>query len=809
MQGQPLLSPKMRRQESVNYGRRAVQTGAVVVITLAALFLAYMFSVGSFSSSIAPTADLQTSSQSRKVGAFGSESTEEAESTVEDEPVLPRLKPASVSARSQTEDHSSSNSDAEETSSLGKQSKASADEKETLDLELTVEHDATTDVVTQEQESKQEKQMEEEASESAEESTSAEKESEGVSSAEGDSDSTESTENGGKDESSSPSREDEAEQTNSETNGEESEPQEEKAEEIETQQEEKKSKKSKSKKEKKAKKSKKYKKRSGDEDESTDDQQIDAFPVCDPELSEVIPCLDHNIHKKMKLHLSTSLMEHYERHCPPYNLRVRCLVPPPADYKTPIRWPESRDVVWKSNVPHPFLATEKSDQHWMVVEDDKIRFPGGGTHFHDGADKYIQSVGRMLKSEDGDLSLGGKIRTVLDIGCGVASFGAFLLDQGMIAMSVAPNDRHENQIQFALERGVPAWLGVLGTKRLPFPSRGFDLAHCSRCRIDWGQRDGVLLLELDRLLRPGGYWVWSAPPAYRDDEESRTLWKQVTDVTTKLCWTLEVREAQTAIFRKPKSGTCYAEQPEGTVPALCDERGRDEASSTFNVSLSTCIAAPATADDAVSVAPWPRRLKAPPPRVALTDVGTNAYKKMNKVWAERVDAYWALLADRVQPDSIRNVLDMNAGLGAFAAALTASKPVWVMTAVPPTDQHALEVIYDRGLLGVYHDWCEEFSTYPRTYDLLHAHKVLSLVTARRCSTDDLLLEMDRIMRPGGFLLLRDAPELLARVAARASALRWTVLEGPLSPAADGLPGDVEGEGEEVMVVQKNMVSSAR
>ncbi|CAI5481122.1 unnamed protein product [Closterium sp. Yama58-4] len=787
-----------------------------------------MFSVGSFSTSIAPTADLQTSSQSRKVGAFGSESTEQVESTVDDEPVLPRMKPASVSSRSQTEDNSP-DPDAEKTSSLEKQSEASADEKETLDLELTVERDATADVVTQEQESKQEKQMEEEeASEADEKSTTIEKESEVESSAEGDSNSAEITEDDGKDEASSPPREDEAEQTNSETKVEESEPQEEKseeietqdekaeevesreekAEEIETQEEEKKSKKSK--KSKKAKKEKKSKKRSSDEDQSTDDQQIDAFPVCDPELSEVIPCLDHNIHKKMKLHLSTSLMEHYERHCPPSNLRVRCLVPPPADYKTPIRWPESRDVVWKSNVPHPFLATEKSDQHWMVVDGDKIRFPGGGTHFHDGADKYIQSVGRMLKNEDGDLSLGGKIRTVLDIGCGVASFGAFLLDQGMIAMSVAPNDRHENQIQFALERGVPAWLGVLGTKRLPFPSRGFDLAHCSRCRIDWGQRDGVLLLELDRLLRPGGYWVWSAPPAYRDDEESRTLWKQVTDVTTKLCWTLEVREAQTAIFRKPKSGSCYAERPEGTVPALCDERGREEASSTYNVSLSTCIAAPATADDPVSVAPWPRRLKAPPPRVALTDVDTNAYKKMNKVWAERVDAYWALLADRVQPDSIRNVLDMNAGLGAFAAALTASKPVWVMTAVPPTDQHALEVIYDRGLLGVYHDWCEEFSTYPRTYDLLHAHKVLSLVSARRCSTDNLLLEMDRIMRPGGFLLLRDAPALLARVADRATALRWTVLEGPLSPAADGLPGDVEGEGEEeVMVVQKNMVSSAR
>lgn len=94
----------------------------------------------------------------------------------------------------------------------------------------------------------------------------------------------------------------------------------------------------------------------------------------------------------------------------------------------------------------------------------------------------------MLHSESGDLSLGGKIRTALDIGCGVASFGAFLLEHGILALSLAPNDKHENQIQLALERGIPASLGILGTHRLPYPSKAFDLAHCSRCRIDWTQR---------------------------------------------------------------------------------------------------------------------------------------------------------------------------------------------------------------------------------------------------------------------------------------------------------------------------------
>ncbi|PQQ06537.1 putative methyltransferase PMT9 [Prunus yedoensis var. nudiflora] len=87
-------------------------------------------------------------------------------------------------------------------------------------------------------------------------------------------------------------------------------------------------------------------------------------------------------------------MEHYERHCPPPERRYNCLIPPPLDYKIPIRWPESRDEVWKANISHTHLAQEKSDQNWMVVNGDKINFPGGGTHFHDGADKYIVALSR-------------------------------------------------------------------------------------------------------------------------------------------------------------------------------------------------------------------------------------------------------------------------------------------------------------------------------------------------------------------------------------------------------------------------------
>ena len=55
--------------------------------------------------------------------------------------------------------------------------------------------------------------------------------------------------------------------------------------------------------------------------------------MCDDRHSELIPCLDRNLIYQMRLKLDLSLMEHYERHCPPPERRFNCLIPPPPGYK--------------------------------------------------------------------------------------------------------------------------------------------------------------------------------------------------------------------------------------------------------------------------------------------------------------------------------------------------------------------------------------------------------------------------------------------------------------------------------------------
>ncbi|KAL8142801.1 hypothetical protein V2J09_015833 [Rumex salicifolius] len=522
-----------------------------------------------------------------------------------------------------------------------------------------------------------------------------------------------------------------------------------------------------------------------------------SFPVCDDRHSELIPCLDRHLIYQLRLKLDLSLMEHYERHCPPQERRYNCLIPPPAGYKVPIKWPRSRDEVWKANIPHTHLAHEKSDQNWMVVKGEKIVFPGGGTHFHYGADKYIASIANMLNFSNDNLNDEGRLRTVLDVGCGVASFGGYLLSSNIIAMSLAPNDVHQNQIQFALERGIPAYLGVLGTKRLPYPSRSFEFAHCSRCRIDWLQRNGILLLELDRLLRPGGYFAYSSPEAYAQDEEDLRIWKEMSALVERMCWRIASKRNQTVVWQKPLTNDCYLQRPPGTQPPLC--RSDDDPDAVAGVNMEACISPYSEHDHKVGgsgLAPWPARLTSPPPRLADFGYSNDMFQKDTELWRRRVEKYWNLLSSKIQSDTIRNVMDMKANLGSFAAAL-GDKDVWVMNVVPEDGPKTLKVVYDRGLIGSNHNWCDAYSTYPRTYDLLHAWNIISDIQKKGCSPQDLLLEMDRILRPTGFVIIRDRQAVVDFVKKYLKALRWHAV------ATSDASSDSENDGDEVIfIVQK-------
>lgn len=85
--------------------------------------------------------------------------------------------------------------------------------------------------------------------------------------------------------------------------------------------------------------------------------------------------------------------------------------------------------------------------------------------------------------------------------------------------------------------------------------------------------------------------------------------------------------------------------------------------------------------------------------------GIDVFDADTRRWARRVAYYKNSLELKLGTPAIRNVMDMNAFFGGFAAALL-SDPVWVMNVVlvPARKPSTLGIIYDRGLIGVYHDW---------------------------------------------------------------------------------------------------------
>lgn len=111
-----------------------------------------------------------------------------------------------------------------------------------------------------------------------------------------------------------------------------------------------------------------------------------------------------------------------------------------------------------------------------------------------------------------------------------------------------------------------------------------------------------------------------------------------------------------------------------------------------------------TGEYAIGTIPkWPDRLITAPSRILVMRNGIDLFEADTRRWARRVAYYKNTLNVKLGTPAIRNVMDMNAFFGGFAAALK-SDPVWVMNVVPTRKPFTLDVIYDRGLIGVYHDW---------------------------------------------------------------------------------------------------------
>ena len=98
---------------------------------------------------------------------------------------------------------------------------------------------------------------------------------------------------------------------------------------------------------------------------------------------------------------------------------------------------------------------------------------------------------------------------------------------------------------------------------------------------------GVNLLEIDRVLRPGGFWVLSGPPINYEahwrgwdttEEKERADLNKLQDLLQRMCYTQYDMKGEIAVWQKPVDGSCYDNREEDTVPPFCDDSINPDAS---------------------------------------------------------------------------------------------------------------------------------------------------------------------------------------------------------------------------------------
>ena len=99
--------------------------------------------------------------------------------------------------------------------------------------------------------------------------------------------------------------------------------------------------------------------------------------------------------------------------------------------------------------------------------------------------------------------------------------------------------------------------------------------------------DGILLKEVNRLLRSNGYFVYSGPPAYRKDKNYPMIWDKLVNITSAMCWKLIARKVQTAIWKKDDDQSCLLQNAEQNILDMCDTV--DESTPSWNTPLRNCV----------------------------------------------------------------------------------------------------------------------------------------------------------------------------------------------------------------------------
>lgn len=118
--------------------------------------------------------------------------------------------------------------------------------------------------------------------------------------------------------------------------------------------------------------------------------------------------------------------------------------------------------------------------------------------------------------------------------------------------------------------------------------------------------DGILLKELNRILRPNGYFIYSAPPAYRKDKDFPEIWDKLVKLTSGMCWKLIAQKVQTAIWVKQENNSCLQHNAQEKLVNVCDSE--DDLKPSWKTPLRNCVTLSDSSSSLKKLPPRPQRL---------------------------------------------------------------------------------------------------------------------------------------------------------------------------------------------------------
>ena len=456
-----------------------------------------------------------------------------------------------------------------------------------------------------------------------------------------------------------------------------------------------------------------------------------------------------------------------------------CTFPRPAEYEPPLAYPDGQMTVRQTNVPPQTveMAVQKADQRWLECDGTRCAIAGGSTCGPvDNLARFVTEV--VAKEFEGKEHV-----MMLDVGCGVASVDEELrrLTGGRFrSLGVLPpakvnegveNFRRRGQDYVATEanRNVLMHM-VLEKSRLPLPRHVFDVIYCCWCQVgtgpflpdfpitigndgtnapddrSWGNGHG-LALEIARLLVPGGYFFFDGRHEYGlSPELLRALClSDVSNVTLeggkRMRYLQRLHPSECSISPKIPECTPLEMAYPGILPCVWPEAGG-----------------------------------------AVVEVRTQGSFTVNE-----------LLRFIAEPTGFPTSLTHTRVMDAFAHPVVLDM---VVAHMPPADTPLqyqavsndltrLSQVYNRSMVGFYHEWCDHTTTQvPRSVDLAFLVSMHAYVP-QDC-WPKLFFEFSRLVRPGGFVVMTIGGEHLEIVNTMSDLVGWTRAATTLSSGGDSM-----------------------